>query len=462
MSVTARSSGQRLGGDDDHTNDDCNFRRRADAVAATTAAGMAAARRHGHGDEDASSLKDAAAAAAEAEPEAAAECGEACPCGACAAPPSFVVGVAHAAIPPPGAEDDVTFERMDMDPSMAPGAPCERLTVDFEPAVTARAETAAAVAEAERAAIAAHAEEASAARDAAAVEAAEAAEARSAMAATATAALAVVTAVAEDDPEVAAIQAAAAATQHRAEQAIQQLVAIAAMADVASSLRTVLRILDNVRDNPHESRFRRLRWANAALRARVQRFPPAVALLRAAGFTVRAQVLAGLGVCWVLFSAHTLERRAGGETPPLTRRCVGGAATGGCGERARAATDARRPRTAVSGVARCPDLPGVRAGDACLRATAADVTSSHAPVGLFFPRCIYGGPQSSGPYLRQEASRRPAPAVASTPPVPPRSYSPAPAAPPARAPRCGGRSCRSVESACSEGTFGCGRRQFAA
>jgi hypothetical protein len=42
MSVTARSSGQRLGGDDDHTNDDCNFRRRADAVAATTAAGMAA------------------------------------------------------------------------------------------------------------------------------------------------------------------------------------------------------------------------------------------------------------------------------------------------------------------------------------------------------------------------------------------------------------------------------------
>jgi chemotaxis protein histidine kinase CheA len=311
MSITARSSGQRLGGDDH--DEDCNFRRAADAVAATKAAGMAAVRRHGHGDDDVSRL-DTATAPPPGSPGrsargwATAECGEACPCGACATLPSFVVGGTHAATSSTSvcsapkwtdsaatakapdtseqledAEDDVALERMDEDPSMAQAAPVERLTEVSELPVMARAENAAAVAEEDHAAIAAHAE-------AAAAEAAEAAKARAASAATATAALAVVTAVAEDDPEVAAIQAAAAATQHRAEQAIQQLVATAAMTDVASSLRTVLRILENVRMHPHESRYRRLRWTNAALRARVQRFPPAAALLRAAGFTVRAQL----------------------------------------------------------------------------------------------------------------------------------------------------------------------------
>ena len=67
----------------------------------------------------------------------------------------------------------------------------------------------------------------------------------------------------------------------------EQLVATAAAADAVASLTTVLRIMRNVLARPRDARFRRLRWSNAALRDRVQRFPPAVALLRIAGFTVR-------------------------------------------------------------------------------------------------------------------------------------------------------------------------------
>lgn len=54
--------------------------------------------------------------------------------------------------------------------------------------------------------------------------------------------------------------------------------------DASVALLTLLRVLDNVLGRPADPAVRRIRLANATFFARVARFPPAVDVLRAAGF----------------------------------------------------------------------------------------------------------------------------------------------------------------------------------